>query len=100
MKIIETDIEVLVVPPWLVKALVGDAGYIKHPKNPAILEAKKDPDGEFIIGIEVLSNPEWDFLGENQVKNPETGESKPIDEWLMYKKLKRYEPEILTKLQP
>lgn len=87
-QIIITNKDVLVIPQWIFDLFNGS---IKHPTNSSELRANTDPDGDLIIGINVLDDPEWDFLGVNPIINPETGESKYLRDWLSIKKYKYIE---------
>jgi len=88
--IITTDIDVLVIPQWIFDLFGGE---INHPTKPSQLKAKIDPDGDYIIGMNVLDDPEWDYLGVNPITNPETQESKVLRDWLSIKKYKYIETE-------
>lgn len=88
MEIITTDKDVLVIPKWIFEMF---GGQIDHPTKPSQLKAQQDPDGDYIIGINVLDDPEWDYLGENPITNPSTQESRLLRDWLSIKKYKYLE---------
>ena len=61
MTIITTDRDVLVIPKHIMNHFGGE---IIHPSNPSKLVSIVDPDGDYTIGMGVLDDPEWDYLGE------------------------------------
>ena len=58
MKIVETNIDVYTGPMWLFEMF----NEFKHPSKPSMLKPVIDPDGDPIIGIQVLEDPDWDYL--------------------------------------
>lgn len=88
MKIIETDIDVLTGPTWLFESFKD----FTHPLKPtAKLKPSIDPDGDPIIGMQVLTDPDWEFISE--VSSPD-GETLKVRDFLTTKKYKYYELEI------
>ena len=81
--IITTDKDVLTSPMWLYDLLNGT----KHPTKSAELIATIDPDGDPIMSMEVLDDPDWDYLGEEDING------KPLRDWLTVKKYKYIETE-------
>ena len=81
--IIETDIDVLTGPDWLYDMMNG----YKNEKGTAELKPQKDPDGDYIISMNVLNDPDWQHLGQMEANG------KKLQEWLTVKKFKYEEIE-------
>jgi hypothetical protein len=63
-----------------------------HQKKPWLkIVPVVDPDGKPIIGDSVFNDPNWDYLGENPITNPQ-GESRFLRDWLYPRKFVFYEP--------
>lgn len=73
MKVLSTKEE------WLSKAYRN----YWNDKNTAGINPSIDADGDFILGLSVLDDPTWNLT--LPVTNPETGETKPIKDWLYEK---------------
>lgn len=89
MNIVTTNIDVLTGPNWLFEQFKD----LQHPTKNAKIHPTIDPDGDPIVGMSVLDDPDWDFIGENLIESPD-GEKKNIREWLTTKKFKYEEVEI------
>lgn len=81
----ETDKDVLVIPDWMILALGNESGELIHPSSNSKLKATVDPDGDNVLSIEVLTDPDWEFL--DTITNPD-GETKQIRDFLGIKKYK------------
>ena len=55
MTIITTDEDVLIVPQWLILLIGNENGELIHPTSLAKLQTKVDPDGDHIIGQNILT---------------------------------------------
>ncbi len=73
-------ITVLTGPSWLFNIFK----HYTHPLKPwhKIIPVI-DPDGKPIIGLSVLDDPNWDFLADIPVVNPNTQEGKQVRDWLI-----------------
>lgn len=100
--IITTDREVVAIPDFILRLIETspNSNEFWHPTKTALLKAQQDPDGDWIIGINALTNPDWDFLGEDEngdsidFTNPETGFTDHLVKHLVHKKYKYIETEI------
>lgn len=102
MEIITTDTDVLVIPQWMYDLLADEDGEFKHPDNPnSRLKANLDPDGDLIIGMNILDDTQWDILAVNPdgspklFPDPATGEEMILRDHLSFKKYKYYQDELL-----
>lgn len=101
MEIIETDKDVLVIPNWVYDLLADEDGEFKHPTKSAKLKAQEDPDGDLILGLNVLDDTDWDILANNPdgtpklFPDPVTGEEKLLRHHLGIKKYKYIQDELL-----
>ena len=92
MKIIETDTDVLVIPIWMIEKMGNLNGELVHPTSSAKLKALEDPDGDFILGMSVLTDPDWGFL--EYVETPKC-EQHLIRDVLGKKKYKYYQEDVI-----
>lgn len=99
MEVIETDIDVLMIPQWVIDMLQNNGNSLSHSHHSSMLKAEEDPDGDRILPVDVLTDPEWDFLGEDEngdsieFTDPE-GNKGTLASFLTMKKYKYYEVEI------
>ena len=92
MKITETNIDVWVIPKWLNEVFSGE---FSHPEGkPAKLQSSQDPDGDFVIPVDVDKTEDWLFLQGAMIQNPETREEKILRDWVTVKKYKYKEEEL------
>lgn len=73
MKAYHPTLKVITAPHWLFEMFNG----IKNKRGTAILKPIIDPDGNPIVGKQVLKDPDWQDL-----PNAENINGKPLVEWL------------------
>jgi hypothetical protein len=75
-----SEIVVFTGPAWLFDIFKN----FNHPQKPWFkIVPEIDPNGNPIIGSSVLEDPKWDFIGQNQIPNPEGTESRYVRDWLI-----------------
>lgn len=84
-----TDVVCLTGEKWLFDQFDG----FSNINGTALIHPIFDPDGDPIIGKHVLDDPDWDFMGQIEATNPNTQESKSVENWLSEKVFKYFEPE-------
>ena len=66
--IVKTNIDVFTAPMWVFDIFNG----YKHPEKNSVIKPIIDPEGDPVIGINVLSDPDWAFIG--TIKTPDGNE--------------------------
>lgn len=62
--IIITEKDVIIVPQEVHDHFGGE---ITHPSKPSKLSWSIDPDNEYIIGLNILNDPDWDYLDSENI---------------------------------
>ena len=89
--IITTDKDVMVLSKWITDQLEDEKHGMNHPgKHSSRLEYQIDPDGDRIISPNVFDSPEWNYLKNIKLSNPDAKEEKSIGDWLKNAEFKKY----------